>query len=72
MPVMDGYTATKKLRSIGSEQAKSVPIIAMTADVFQEDVEQCRISGMNDHIAKPVDVNLLLEKMHRYLTIDAI
>ena len=67
MPVMGGYTTTKKLRAIGSEQAKSVPIIAMTADAFKEDIERCIISGMNDHIAKPVDLNLLLEKMHKYL-----
>ena len=67
MPEMDGYTATEKLRAAGSEQAKSVPIIAMTADVFREDIERCRISGMNDHVAKPVDINLLLKKMHKYL-----
>ena len=67
MPVMDGYTATKKLRAIGSEKAKTVPVVAMTADAFKEDIEMCRTAGMNDHIAKPVDFTLLLEKMHKYL-----
>jgi len=67
MPVMDGYTATKKLRAIGSERSKEVPIIAMTADAFKEDIERCKAAGMNEHIAKPVDFDLLLKKMRRYL-----
>ena len=67
MPVMDGYTATKKLRAIGSERSKEVPIIAMTADAFKEDIERCKAAGMNEHIAKPVDFDLLLKKMRKYL-----
>jgi len=67
MPVMDGFDATKKLRAIDSAQAKSVPIIAMTANAFKEDVENCKACGMDDHIAKPIDLFLLLEKIRKYL-----
>ena len=69
MPVMDGYTATQKIRAIDSPYAKEVAIVAMTANAFKEDIEKCKEVGMNDHIAKPVDFTLLLEKMHRYLKI---
>ena len=67
MPVMDGFDATKKIRVINSPKAKSVPIVAMTANAFKEDVENCRLCGMDDHIAKPIDLTLLLEKIHKYL-----
>ena len=67
MPVMDGYTATEKLRAIGSEKAKSIPVIAMTANAFNEDINKCKAAGMNDHIAKPIDFHQLLEKMKKHL-----
>ena len=67
MPVMDGYSATRKLRAHGSERSKTIPIVAMTANAFMEDIEKCKAAGMNDHIAKPVDINLLLEKVEKYL-----
>jgi len=67
MPLMDGYTATQKLRAIDGEFSKTVPIVAMTANAFKEDIEKCKAAGMNDHVAKPIDLNLLLEKMHKYL-----
>ena len=67
MPVMDGYTATEKIRAADALPARPIPIIAMTANAFKEDIEKCKEAGMNDHIAKPVDFALLLEKMHRYL-----
>jgi len=67
MPVMDGYTAAKALRDSDIAEAKTLPIIAMTANAFKEDIERCRTSGMNDHIAKPVDFNILLEKLQKYL-----
>ena len=70
MPVMDGYTATKKIRALGSPQSDWVPILAMTANAFNEDIETCKAVGMNDHIAKPVDFKLMLEKMSRYLRLD--
>jgi len=67
MPVMDGYTASKELRATDCARAGSVPIIAMTANAFKEDIESCKDAGMNDHIAKPVDFTLLREKMQKYL-----
>ena len=68
MPAMDGFDATKSIRAIDSRQAKEIPIIAMTANAFKEDVENCKACGMDDHIAKPVDYELLLTKIHRYLS----
>ena len=67
MPEMDGLTATAAIRAIGTEKAKSIPIIAMTANVFREDVEKCIAAGMNDHMGKPLDFNEVLEKLKRYL-----
>lgn len=55
MPVMDGYEATAEIRSLSRADAKTVPIIAMTADAFEEDVKRCMAAGMNGHLAKPVD-----------------
>ena len=56
MPVMDGYTATRKIRELERSDAKTVPIIAMTANAFQEDAEKCIAVGMNTHLAKPLDI----------------
>jgi PAS domain S-box len=67
MPVIDGFTATTAIRAIGSPQAKKVPIVAMTANAFKEDVEKCKACGMDDHIAKPVDVDVLLTKIRKYM-----
>ena len=67
MPVMDGYDATRAIRSIDSEIARSIPIIAMTANVFKEDIEKCIESGMNDHTGKPVDTDSLLGVLNKYL-----
>ena len=61
MPVMDGYTATRKIRELERPDAKTVPIIAMTANAFQEDAEKCIAVGMNAHLAKPLDI----EKMKK-------
>ena len=55
MPVMDGLTATKTIRSLERQDAKTIPIIAMTANAFREDVERCMEAGMNAHLAKPLD-----------------
>ena len=67
MPVIDGFDATKIIRAIDSQKAKSVPIVAMTANAFKEDVENCKACGMDDHIAKPIDFGLLLAKIRKYL-----
>ncbi|MBQ8730870.1 MAG: response regulator [Lachnospiraceae bacterium] len=57
MPIMNGYEATKAIRSLEREDAKNVPIIAITANAFTDDVEKCIECGMNQHISKPIDVN---------------
>ena len=56
MPVMGGLTAAKRIRSISSPIAKVIPIVAMTANAFKEDVQQCLEAGMNAHVAKPLDM----------------
>ena len=61
MPVMNGYEATKMIRSLDREDAKAIPIIAMTANAFTEDRLRAKEAGMNEHIAKPVDVRLLVK-----------
>ena len=67
MPVMDGLTATRRIRAMEREDAKRIPIIAMTANVFDEDVQQSREAGMNAHIAKPIDPDLLFATMSRLI-----
>ena len=56
MPVMDGLTATRTIRILERQDAKTIPIIAMTANAFREDAEKCLEAGMNAHLAKPLDV----------------
>ena len=60
MPVMDGYTATRKIRLLERSDAKTIPIIAMTANAFQEDAEKCIAVGMNAHLAKPLDIEKVM------------
>ena len=67
MPEMDGFEATRQIRALDFAEAKSIPIIAMTANVFKEDIEKCISSGMNDHTGKPVDAAELLNKINQYL-----
>jgi len=68
MPEMDGYEATKKIREIETERNKGhIPIVAMTANVFREDIEACRGAGMDDHVGKPIDVEEFLKKMKQYM-----
>ena len=67
MPVMNGYEATKIIRSMGREDAKVIPIIAMTANAFTEDRLKAKEAGMNEHIAKPVDANKLVKVIHELL-----
>jgi CheY-like chemotaxis protein len=67
MPQMDGLTATKNIRALPFKHCKEIPIIAMTADVFKDDIEKCLAAGMNDHIGKPLDFNEVYEKLRRYL-----
>ncbi|MDR3307736.1 MAG: response regulator [Coriobacteriales bacterium] len=66
MPLMDGLEATRKIRALDIPKAKTVPIVAMTANVFREDIEQCIEAGMNDHIGKPINMNEVLSKLDRF------
>jgi len=68
MPELDGYGATRALRLLDIPRAKNIPIIAMTANVFREDIENCLAAGMNGHIGKPLDINELLKELRTYLT----
>ncbi|MEY8393496.1 response regulator [Lachnospiraceae bacterium 45-P1] len=67
MPVMDGYEATRIIRTLPREDVKTMPIIAMTANAMEEDKETALKSGMNAHIAKPLDIELFLDVLGKYL-----
>ena len=65
MPVMNGIDATKAIRALDDPWASRIPIIAMTADAFSENVAACLAAGMNGHIAKPIDMKLVLKELRR-------
>ena len=67
MPEMDGYEATEIIRSLDLPNAKDIPIIAMTANAFREDIEKCLSVGMNSHVGKPIDFEEVLEMLRMYL-----
>lgn len=67
MPVMNGYEATKAIRTLNREGAKTVPVLAMTADAFAEDIQAAKDAGMNGHMAKPLDRSTLWREIGRYL-----
>jgi signal transduction histidine kinase len=67
MPGVDGYEATRTIRKLNFPTARTIPIIAMTANVFKEDIENCLRAGMNDHIGKPIEPEVLFEKLRHYL-----
>ncbi len=67
MPEMNGYEAAREIRSLDYAEAKNIPIIAMTANVFREDIENCLAAGMNDHVGKPIDTNDLFSKLSLHL-----
>ena len=67
MPVMDGLTATKSIRQMRKEDAQSIPIVAMTANAFDEDMEHSKTAGMNAHIAKPIDPELLYRTLDDFI-----
>jgi len=66
MPEMDGYEATRTIRAMDTPKAKNIPIVAMTANAFKEDVDRCLAAGMNDHLAKPINEKIVLEKIVKY------
>ncbi len=68
MPEMDGYEATRRIRALDIPEAKTIPIVAMTANVFKEDIEKCLDSGMNSHVGKPVDIDEVLNSLRKYLS----
>lgn len=67
MPVMNGYDATRKIRRMKNQNKAQIPIIAMTANAFTEDRQMALDVGMNDHVSKPIDMNILVPIMMRYL-----
>ena len=67
MPVMNGIEATEAIRSLGREDAKRIPIIALSADAFDEDVSKCLDAGMNGHLAKPIEPDVLFRTLQEYI-----
>ena len=66
MPELDGYGATRKIRMLDNPHAKTIPIIAMTANIFREDVEKCLASGMNAHLGKPLEIAEVIRAIKRF------
>jgi signal transduction histidine kinase/CheY-like chemotaxis protein len=66
MPVMDGLVATRIIRCMNNKDSATIPIIAMTANAYREDIRKTQKAGMNEHISKPIDINLLLETLTKY------
>jgi CheY-like chemotaxis protein len=67
MPETDGITATKKIRELLYPNAKTIPIIAITANVFQDDINACHQAGMNGHLSKPLNVEETISLLKKYL-----
>lgn len=67
MPIMNGYEASRAIRALKRRDAKEIPIIAMTANAFAEDVKDALDAGMNVHIAKPIDMELLKKTLYQYV-----
>jgi CheY-like chemotaxis protein len=67
MPFYNGYQATQIIRSKGDAYCKKIPILAMTANAFTEDIAEALASGMNDHIAKPIDTQAMYQKIQKYI-----
>jgi CheY-like chemotaxis protein len=69
MPEMDGYEATRRIRAADAPAAKTIPIVAMTANVFEDDVEQCLEAGMNGHVGKPLGLEEVMAVLRKYLPV---
>ena len=67
MPIMSGYHAAQQIRALTHPDARTVPIIALTADAFPEDVEKALNSGMNAHMAKPLNLDILYAQIEKYV-----
>jgi len=68
MQEMNGYDATRAIRTLDIPRAETIPIIAMTANVFREDVEKCIDAGMNGHVGKPIDIDEVIGQLQRYIS----
>lgn len=67
MPVMDGYEAVRRIRALDRDDAQTIPIMALTANAYEEDIQKCLQSGMNGHVAKPIDPQKLFSEMARWI-----
>jgi len=67
MPEMDGFEATRIIRATGLPGADTIPIIALTANVFREDIESCKAAGMDDHVGKPLDINEVVRTLAQHV-----
>ena len=67
MPIMDGYQATEMIRALERRDGQTVPIIALTANAFASDLGKAHSAGMNDHIAKPINMDHLMETLQRWM-----
>ena len=67
MPEMDGYEATRRIRALDYPRAKTIPIVAMTANIFKEDIEKGLEAGMNSHVGKPLEIDVVVDKLRTYL-----
>ncbi len=66
MPVMDGIEATKRIRGMDKAEASTAPIIAMTANAFDEDMKMSMECGMNSHLTKPIDIKKVIETLRKF------
>ena len=71
MSAMDGYEATRQIRGLYRGKAQTIPIIAMTANVFREDVEECLVARMNSHLGKPLNFEDVLDQLRTYFEIES-
>lgn len=67
MPVMNGLEAARAIRKLNHPEARSIPIIALTANAYQEDMEACMAAGMNEHLAKPIRIEEVVQVLAKYL-----
>ena len=67
MPEMDGYEATRRIRALPDKKKAAIPIVAMTANAFAEDVQVALNAGMDDHVAKPIDMGILISVITKYI-----
>ena len=67
MPVMDGCDAVRNIRGLNRKDVKRMPIIAMTANAFSDDVEKTKAAGMNEHLSKPIDMEVLSQTLAKWL-----